>query len=113
MFKSKLARGIFAIACGLISFNAAAWTWLADHAKVGSIEASYVPDLIGFTIVPAVSASECPSGGLVWTPRGTTLSAQDNNSKAVLAVLMTAMTSDLPVVMYGTGCAAEYIYLAK
>lgn len=111
MFNKFLKYPLFFFVLGLASFNASAWTWNGT-ASIKSIEATNLPASLNFAPVTVVTA-ECPSNALVWAARGSTDAAKVDNAKAILAVLLTSITSDMNLIMYGTGCNVEFIYVSK
>ncbi|PSB00973.1 hypothetical protein [Merismopedia glauca] len=110
------ARNFLAIVCLNCAFAspAFAYDWQVISAKVTVVEPTYMPTSISFQINQ--NAGSCPAGTwLVWNGQGTTDIDKKDNSKAVLAALMTAVNSNKSINVFGfnSGCKIQFIHLLK
>ncbi len=90
---------------------ALAYDW-SVVAKVTSLEASYMPISLDFTVDHA--GGSCAAGGLLaWAPQGPDTTSKATNAQAIYSTLMSAELSGHTVTLYGTnsGCVVNYVYI--
>src|SRR6516164_335288 len=115
----KRAVGLVALlAIVLVSMPANAGTvdWSVNGAHVTVVEGSYMPGFITFQIDAAVGP--CPAGSwLIWNGQGSTSQSQQDNNKAVYALLITALATGKAINLYGNNpsasggaCLATYVH---
>ena len=104
-----LAASILCASASQVDAQGIEW---AAKMRVTSIEATYVPGLIVFKGDKA--AGNCPAGAaLRWDPYGTDAAYKAQNAQAILAVLLTAKSSNQNLQLFGlnTNCVVTYMYL--
>jgi hypothetical protein len=92
---------------------ASAFDWFIPVAHVTSVQASYLPLSIAFTVDTGTAA--CPNTTTVFWYRGDIAASQGSDPKvnvlATFSMLMKARTSGLSIWMYGlnAGCTVQFI----
>ena len=93
------------------SVDAYAYDW-GITAHVTIVEATYMPNLITFTIDK--NAGTCAAGTwMSWPGQGATTADKQSNAKAVMALLMTAEVTGNSINLYGvnSGCSGQYVHM--
>jgi hypothetical protein len=107
----KAFRLIISVFIGCCPAIAQAYDW-SVVAKVRSIEVSYIPTNVPFTIDQ--SAGTCAAGTILkWNIHGTNGDEKSQNSQAILAALMTAQAAGRTITIYGNNvdCTVDYLYI--
>lgn len=92
------------------------YDWSIEAAKVQLVEASSMPNRITIVIKDAKNINGpfyCSDKALVWYGKGSTDSDKKENVKAALATLLTAVSGNKTVRLYGynNGCTVEFMHL--
>lgn len=98
----------------IVSGKIEAYDWLAK-GRVTSIEITYFPANVRFTLDVNEGGSSCT---IIWdgsTALGSSANKQVDNVKAVYAALLSAKASGQPISVYGLNpvsglCAGQFIY---
>lgn len=103
------------VATLLFACNATAqaqYDWQVQNARVTSIEVTYMPSAVLFSIDAA--AGSCPAGGFLrWNGYGADAPAKQSNVKSIFAALVSAKMSGTTIRVYGvnTNCEVKFFYL--
>lgn len=101
----------FIVSCFMNSAFALNPDW-ASATTVKSIEATYMPDSIRFSVNS--SNGSCPAGTFfIWN--GSPSSNPQANVRAIYALLVTAKSTNQTIILYGsnTNCTPLFIYIGQ
>ena len=88
-----------------------AYDWQISNAHVTSIEATYMPTAVLFTV--DVNAGSCAAGSwLKWSGIEADQATAQANNKAIYALLLASKLSGATVRMFGSnsGCLVKFVY---
>jgi hypothetical protein len=106
-------KKIFTLLLLLSSVEAHSYDW-SSNVHVTLVDPSAMPKLLQFTIDSTLGA--CQAGTwITWQTQGATIANKQDNNKAVLDTLLTAVATGNSVNIYGfnLGCKAQFVMVTN